>query len=125
MTLTLALELHRIGVTVNAVGPSGLTRITATMPGMGESFEPDEVAEDSYHPMDPANSSPLVAWLASDQAAHLTGQVMRSIEDRIIWMQGWKERRVISAGGKKWDATDLGAVMATEIFETRHPGMRF
>lgn len=125
MTLTLALELHRIGVTVNVVGPSGLTRITATMPGMGESFEPDEVPEDQYHPMDPANSSPLVAWLASDQAAHVTGQVIRSIEDRIIWMQGWKERKVISAGGKKWDAADLGSIMATEVFETRHPGMRF
>lgn len=125
MTLTLALELNRIGVTVNAVGPSGLTRITATMPGMGESFEPDEIPEDQYHPMDPANSSPLVAWLASDEAAHVTGQVIRSIEDRIIWMQGWKERKVISAGGKKWDATGLGAVMATEVFETRHPGMRF
>jgi NAD(P)-dependent dehydrogenase (short-subunit alcohol dehydrogenase family) len=125
MTLTLALELHRIGVTANAVGPSGLTRITATMPGMGESFEPDEVPEDQYHPMDPANSSPLVAWLASDEAAHVTGQVIRSIEDRIIWMQGWKERRAVCAGGKKWDANSLGTVMSTEIFETRHPGMRF
>jgi NAD(P)-dependent dehydrogenase (short-subunit alcohol dehydrogenase family) len=125
MTLTLALELHRVGVTANAVGPSGLTRITATMPGMGESFEPDEVPEDHYHPMDPANSSPLVAWLASDEAAHVTGQVIRSIEDRIIWMQGWKERKAISAAGKKWDAAGLGSIMATEIFETRHPGMRF
>jgi NAD(P)-dependent dehydrogenase (short-subunit alcohol dehydrogenase family) len=125
LTLTLALELHRIGVTANAVGPSGLTRITATMPGMGESFEPDEVPEDQYHPMDPANSSPLVAWLASDEAAHVTGQVIRSIEDRIIWMQGWKERKAISAGGKKWDAKSLGTAMSTEIFETRHPGMRF
>jgi NAD(P)-dependent dehydrogenase (short-subunit alcohol dehydrogenase family) len=125
MTLTLALELHRIGVTANAVGPSGLTRITATMPGMGESFEPDEVPEDQYHPMDPANSSPLVAWLASDEATHVTGQVIRSIEDRIIWMQGWKERRAVSAGGKKWDAKSLGTIMSTEIFETRHPGMRF
>jgi hypothetical protein len=112
-------------VTANAVGPSGLTRITATMPGMGESFEPDEVPEDQYHPMDPANSSPLVAWLASDEAAHVTGQVIRSIEDRIIWMQGWKERKAISAAGKKWDAAGLGSIMATEIFETRHPGMRF
>jgi NAD(P)-dependent dehydrogenase (short-subunit alcohol dehydrogenase family) len=125
MTLTLALELHRIGVTANAVGPSGLTRITATMPGMGESFEPDEVPEDQYHPMDPANSSPLVAWLASDEAAHVTGQVIRSIEDRIIWMQGWKERRAVSAGGKRWDTKSLGTIMSTEIFETRHPGMRF
>jgi hypothetical protein len=125
MTLTLALELHRIGVTVNAVGPSGLTRITATMPGMGDSFEPDEVPDNEFHPTDPANSSPLVAWLASDEAAHVSGQVIRSIEDRIICMQGWRERKAVSAGGKKWDATKLGSIMATEIFETRHPGMRF
>jgi NAD(P)-dependent dehydrogenase (short-subunit alcohol dehydrogenase family) len=125
LTQTLALELQRIGVTVNAVGPSGLTRITATMPGMGEAFEPNEVAEEDYHPMDPSNSSPLVAWLASDGAAHITGQVIRSIEDRIIWMQGWKERRVVSAGGAKWDAAALGSILAQDLFETRAAGMRF
>src|ERR1700749_2237070 len=43
LTLTLALELARVGVTVNAVGPSGMTRLTATMPGMPDSYEPDEV----------------------------------------------------------------------------------
>jgi NAD(P)-dependent dehydrogenase (short-subunit alcohol dehydrogenase family) len=125
LTQTLALELHRVGVTVNAVGPSGLTRITATMPGMGDSYEPDEVPDGEFRPMDPSNSSPLVAWLASDEAAHVTGQVLRSIEDRIIWMQGWKERRVVTAGGKRWDATALGSLLNQELFETRAPGMRF
>ena len=33
LTQTLSLELYRIGVTVNAIGPAGATRITATMPG--------------------------------------------------------------------------------------------
>jgi NAD(P)-dependent dehydrogenase (short-subunit alcohol dehydrogenase family) len=125
MTQTLALELYRLGVTVNAVGPSGLTRITATMPGMGESFEADEVPAGEFRPMDPANSSPLVAWLASDEAAHVTGHVIRSIHDRIILMQGWKELRVASSDGKRWNATTLGTVMATDIFGTRAPGMRF
>lgn len=125
LTQTLALELYRTGVTVNAVGPSGLTRITASIPGMPPAFEPDAVPDDAFEPMDPANSSPLVAWLASDEAAHITGQVIRAIEDRIIWMQGWKERRVVSSGGKKWDATKLGALLAQDVFETRGPGMRF
>ncbi|MCK9926290.1 SDR family oxidoreductase [Frankia sp. Mgl5] len=125
ITQTLALELQRTGVTVNAVGPSGLTRITASIPGMGAAFEPDDVPPDGFEPMDPANSSPLVAWLASDEAGHVTGQVLRSIEDRIIWMQGWKERKVITAGGRRWDATQLGAVIAQDLFETRAPGMRF
>ena len=125
LTQTLALELYKLGVTVNAVGPSGLTRITASMPGSPEAFEPDEVPEDEWHPMDPANSSPLVAWLASDEADHVTGQVIRAIHDRIIWMQGWKERKVISSGGKRWDAATLGAVINQDLFETRGPGMRF
>ncbi|CAO5239361.1 SDR family NAD(P)-dependent oxidoreductase [Frankia sp. AgKG'84/4] len=125
LTQTLALELLRTGVTVNAVGPSGLTRITASIPGMPESFEPDEVADDEWHAMDPSNSSPLVAWLASDEADHVTGHVIRSIEDRIIWMQGWKERKTITAGGKRWDPTKLGDVINQDLFETRAPGMRF
>ena len=125
MTLTLALELYRIGVTVNAVGPSGLTRITATMPGMGDAFEPDEVPAGEFNPMDPSNSSPLVAWLASTRSSHVTGQVIRSIEDRIILMEGWTEKRVTSAKGKRWDANKLDEIMNTEIFQTRAPGPFF
>jgi NAD(P)-dependent dehydrogenase (short-subunit alcohol dehydrogenase family) len=125
LTQTLALELYKTGVTVNAVGPAGLTRITASIPGMPAAFEPDDVPEDGWEPMDPSNSSPLVAWLASDEASHVTGQVIRAIEDRIIWMQGWKERKVIAAGGKRWDATKLGAVINQDLFESRGPGMRF
>ena len=125
LTQTLALELLRTGVTVNAVGPAGLTRITATIPGMGEAFEPDEVAEGEFHPMDPSNSSPLVAWLASDEADHVTGQIIRVIDERIIWMRGWTERATVSSGGKRWDATKLGDLLAQELFETRGPGLRF
>ena len=93
MTLTLAQELYRSGVTVNCIGPAGLTRITATMPGSGEAFEPDDVPEGEWNPMDPKNCSPLVAWLASDEADYVTGQVIRVIHDKIIWMGGWYERR--------------------------------
>jgi hypothetical protein len=95
------------------------------MPGMGESFEPDEVPEDEFRPMDPANSSPLVAWLASDEAAHVTGHVIRSIHDRIVLMQGWKELTAVGSGNKRWDPNALGQVMATDIFGTRAAGMRF
>ena len=77
LTLTLAQELAASNVTVNCIGPAGLTRITATMPGAGEAFEPDDVAEGEFHPMDPKNSSPVVAWLASDEADYVTGQIIR------------------------------------------------
>lgn len=124
LTLTASLELYRMGITVNAVGPGGMTRITATSGAGLESFEPDDIGPDEYHPMDPAGSSPLVAWLASDEAQHVTGQVLRAIHDKIYLMGGWTEDVMISADGKRWDATTLGMQMATDIFRTRAPGLR-
>ena len=125
LTLTLAQELASSGVTVNCVGPSGLTRITATMPGMPDAFEPDEIGDDEFHPMDPANASPLVAWLSSDDAGYVNGQVIRALDDRIIWMQGWRERKTISNDQTKWDATKLGARMGGEVFGVQPQGLKF
>ncbi|MFS8584379.1 MAG: SDR family NAD(P)-dependent oxidoreductase, partial [Acidimicrobiia bacterium] len=125
LTLTLSLELYKMGVTVNAVGPAGATRITATMPGAPPVIEPDEVPEDEWNPMDPAVSSPLVAWLASDQAQHVTGQVIRAVGENIIWMRGWTDGPSINNGGKRWDATTLGTLLNTDVFGTRAPGLRY
>jgi len=124
LTLTLSLELHRFGVTVNAVGPGGATRIVGTMKNAPKTFEPDELGEDEYHPMDPAGSSPLVAWLASDEANLVTGQVLRALSDKIYWMKGWTEAATISSGERRWDATKLGTQLATDIFGIRAPGLR-
>jgi NAD(P)-dependent dehydrogenase (short-subunit alcohol dehydrogenase family) len=125
LTLTLAQELRAYGVTANAVGPSGATRITGTMPGAPPVVEPDEVPENEWQPMDPANSSPLVAWLASDESQLVTGQVLRSIHDRVIWMHGWREATEIASGEKRWDAEALGRALATDVFRVASPGLRF
>src|SRR5262245_18281510 len=63
LTQTLSLELYRLGVTVNAIGPAAATRITGTMPNAPAVIEADEIAGDEWNPMDPATSSPMVAWL--------------------------------------------------------------
>jgi NAD(P)-dependent dehydrogenase (short-subunit alcohol dehydrogenase family) len=124
LTLTTSLELYKLGVTVNAVGPGGMTRLTATMGKDLDAFEADDLADGEYHPMDPAGSSPLVAWLASDEAQHVTGQVIRAIHDKIHLMEGWREAATIGSDEKRWDATTLGMRMATDIFHTRAPGLR-
>lgn len=123
LTLTLALELHRFGVTVNAIGPAGATRITGTMPNAPMVVEPDEIPEDTFHPMDPAGSSPVVAWLASDEAQYVTGQVIRVIGDKIHLMQGWTESASASNDGTRWDASRIGDVMAARIFGTQGRGL--
>lgn len=123
LTLTTSLELARFGVTVNAVGPGGMTRLTATMGADMKAFEPDDLAEDEYHPMDPAGSSPLVAWLASDEAQHVSGQVLRAIHDKIHLMRGWHEAATIDNREKRWKTDALGHRIATGLYATRAPGL--
>jgi NAD(P)-dependent dehydrogenase (short-subunit alcohol dehydrogenase family) len=125
MTQTLSLELYKMGVTVNAVGPAAATRITGTMPGAPEVIEPEDVPDDEWNRMDPAISSPLVAWLASDESQLVTGQVIRAVAEDIVLMKGWSEGPKVSNGGKRWDATKLGQQLATDVFGTRAPGLRY
>src|SRR5258705_539842 len=79
LTPTLAVELYRMGVTGNAIGPAAATRITGTMPSAPKVIEADDIADDEWNPMEPSVSSPVVAWLASDEAQLVTGQVIRAV----------------------------------------------
>jgi NAD(P)-dependent dehydrogenase (short-subunit alcohol dehydrogenase family) len=123
LTQTLNLELAKIGVTCNVIGPGGITRISATMSG-ATVREPDEIPEDEFDPMDPSLCSPVVAWLASDEASYVSGQVIRAMRDEIHLMGGWTEDVTVTSGGKRWEATKLGDLFATDIFKTRAPGLR-
>ncbi|MEA2627504.1 MAG: hypothetical protein QOD06_3549 [Candidatus Binatota bacterium] len=67
LTFVWAIELARYGITVNAMAPAGMTRMVASMPGMDAAAgRPD---------LDPALNAPMIAFLASDAAAHVNGQV--------------------------------------------------
>ena len=125
MTQTLSLELAKMGVTVNCVGPAAATRITATMPGAPAVIEANDVDEGEWNPMDPSVSSPLVVWLASDEAAHVNGQVIRAVAENIIWMKGWADGPTLNNKGRRWDASKLGAQLGIDIFGTRAPGLRY
>jgi NAD(P)-dependent dehydrogenase (short-subunit alcohol dehydrogenase family) len=125
MTQTLSLELYKLGITVNCVGPAAATRITGTMPGAPEVIEADDVPEGEWNRMDPSVSSPLVAWLASDESQHVTGQVIRAVAENIILMKGWADGPTLNNKGKRWDATKLGQQLATDIFFTKAPGLRY
>ena len=71
LTLVAAHELARYGVTVNALAPAARTRMTEA--AFAETMA---APESGFDAMDPANVSPVVAWLASEESRDVTGRVI-------------------------------------------------
>jgi NAD(P)-dependent dehydrogenase (short-subunit alcohol dehydrogenase family) len=68
LTFIWSMELGRSGITVNAVAPSGATRMTAGLfERSGQAPLPEQ---------DPSLNAPLVAFLASERAGHVNGQIL-------------------------------------------------
>src|SRR5437763_105230 len=98
MTFVWSLELGRYGVTVNAIAPSGATRMTASLFEKSGAEPPPEE--------NPALNAPLVAYVASEQAGHVNGQILGRTEyaytifqqpKQIAWMWrdgGWSPSEV-------------------------------
>src|SRR5436190_8325911 len=79
LTWSTANALGKYGVTVNAVMPSGATRMIDSTPRGKKMFEqtgkwPSELAKGTER--DPDNVAPLVVYLGSYAAANVTGQVL-------------------------------------------------
>ncbi|RFA09100.1 dehydrogenase [Subtercola boreus] len=93
MVRTWSLEMKRSGVTVNAVIPVAATAMTRTVPYFAAAID----AEDRGEPMPDfyrkelgfgtsADVAPVVAFLATDVAASVTGQVIGVGGDRVqVW----------------------------------------
>lgn len=103
LTIIAGLELARYGVTVNAIAPYALTRMTSK--ASRARIEAETAASD-FDKYDPANVSPLVAWLAGAASSDVTGRVFNVSGGAISVAEGW------SAGpetdkGSRWTAREL------------------
>lgn len=67
LTRVWAVEMEGRGITVNAVAPAGITRMTGNVPGLDHDNPPPE--------LNPELNGSLIAFLASDAAAEVNGQV--------------------------------------------------
>ncbi|KOX16333.1 SDR family NAD(P)-dependent oxidoreductase [Nocardiopsis sp. NRRL B-16309] len=122
MVRTWSMECARAGITVNAVVPVAATAMTATIPAFAEHVA---AAQDEGVPLPgwmrqaegfgtPEDCAGLVAYLASAESAHVTGQCVGVGGDRLsLWAHPQEVSVAYRDGG--WSAEDIGAVWATTL----------
>lgn len=115
LTLVQAAELRRYGVTAHAIAPIARTRMT-------ESVFADAMKkpEDGFDANDPANISPLVAWLASSQSKDVSGRVWEVTGGRISVMDGYREEARVDVE-RRWNPAEIGAAVEKLLVEARPP----
>ena len=115
LTLVQAAEMGRYGITANAIAPVARTRMTE------EVFaEMMKKADEGFDAMNPANISPLIAWLASTESAHVTGRVFEVSGGEISIADGWREGSKVDRG-ERWDAAEIGDAMEYLLENTDPP----
>jgi NAD(P)-dependent dehydrogenase (short-subunit alcohol dehydrogenase family) len=127
MTIITRLELARYGVRANAIAPGGFTRMVGQAMKDIEIKEPE--AYDEFNAMNPGNSAPMVAWLASDDAMHVTGQVFRAVGSTIAHYKPWQLGELLDnkdkAGNQqKWSPAEIGPTVNAYVFGSRNPGLQ-
>jgi NAD(P)-dependent dehydrogenase (short-subunit alcohol dehydrogenase family) len=115
MTLVAAAEMGRYGVTVNALAPAARTPMTETV--FADQMRAPVAGFDA---MDPANVSPLVVWLASEESGAVSGRVFE-VEGGVIGvMDGWRFGPRATRE-QRWEPEEVGAAVARLIDEAPDP----
>ncbi len=109
-TIIAAMELTKYGVTVNCLAPAAYTRMTANLPGW------DQMDEETQEQMAPRWIAQVATWLASSEAAGVTGRVFDVMGPRVGIAEGW----VLGPQGQQpEDPSELGSVMAKLMADAR------
>jgi NAD(P)-dependent dehydrogenase (short-subunit alcohol dehydrogenase family) len=101
-------ELGRYGVRVNAIAPAARTRMTESTPGLTDIVKtPTDAA--AFDVWDPANISPLVAYLATEECP-ATGRVFFVQGGVVRAFQNWTMTDTLDKGDR-WTVAELQAEM--------------
>jgi NAD(P)-dependent dehydrogenase (short-subunit alcohol dehydrogenase family) len=103
-----ALGMYRYGVTANCMAPIARTRMFANLPTeMAETGDAEDVA-------------PMVAFLLSDRARHITGQVYTAVGGKIaVWNQPAEVRAMYTDG--RWTPDEIAARLESTVGQERMP----
>ena len=104
LTITLAEELSRYAIRVNAISPAARTRMTTAVPGMADMVAAPATADefDVYHP---GNVAPVVAWLSSE-GCPITGGVLYAQGGQVRVLEGWHYTTTLDSG-RRWTVDEL------------------
>ncbi|MHB8420318.1 MAG: SDR family NAD(P)-dependent oxidoreductase [Myxococcales bacterium] len=97
MTRVASMEFAKMGVTVNAVAPVAVTRMTEDLPMMAGVDKGD---------LGPQFISPAVAFLASDLAADITGQIV-GVQGRKVFIYRMEETDGVTKESGMWTPAEI------------------
>jgi len=80
-TIIASRELRRYGVTVNAIAPGALTRLTEDLGG--------PITEERRRSGDPKWVAPIAVWLASEQSGEVSGRMFEASGGVLAIAEGW------------------------------------
>jgi NAD(P)-dependent dehydrogenase (short-subunit alcohol dehydrogenase family) len=107
-------EMAKYGVTANAIAPVARTRLTVEATPATAALMGQQVPEGEFDVFSPRNVAPLVAWLASDDAADVHGEIFRVGGGTVWLMQGWHSVGKVQQHAP-WEANALGEKIKAEL----------
>ena len=112
-TIICGLEFGRYGVLANAIAPVARTRMTEAL-GIGGGARTE-----GFDALDPANISPLVVWLGSNDNDDVTGRVFLVDGDRVSVAEGWRRGPTARNDGMRWEPAQLTKVVPDLVAEAQ------
>lgn len=124
LTMCGSREAASYGVRMNAVAPRAYTRMARYLIPGYEIREAEQYEEESPH--DPSNCSPLVAWLLSDQSAHVTGQLFRTLGGGFARVHPWQMEDIVwpKDGGSHFPVEEIGPTLNARVFGCAFPDLQ-
>ncbi len=114
-TRAVARDLGRYGVTVNSISPGANSRMTETVPQSARDIRAASgmQANSAVTPLelnrDPEDVAPMVAWLVSDEAEEVNGNVFHCQGGQISLMSTPSEERTLRKNGR-WTVEEIDAM---------------
>ena len=122
MTYSSANALQKYNITVNAIMPGAATRMTDTIPAgrmPGATGIPQSQTA-AGTPRDPAHVAPICLFLASDEAAYVTGQCFGASGYRLMRYRHITPDKILYSDGP-WDIDHLFSIFKSTLGQDLEP----